>query len=71
MKQLPNELIEIIYQYDNTYYKKFNNCIKELVQKNKFNKLILELKNLKYKPMFILPKYFKKYTSNYIIFYVK
>ena len=60
-----------IYLFDNTYHKIFKICIQELVYKKLFETLINTIKYLKYKPLFILPKYFIRKTSNSIIFFYK
>ena len=69
MNQLPNELITKIYLFDNTYHNIFKLIKQELKQKKKFKILINNIKYLQYKPLFMLPKYFKKNTSNSIIFH--
>ena len=71
MYKLSNELITQIYLFDNTYYIIFNKCLQELLHKKLFETLINTIKNLKYKPLFILPKYFIRKTSNSIIFFHK
>lgn len=72
MNKLPKELIIHIYSFDSTYHNIFKLIKQELKQKKKFEILNNIIKYLQYKPLYILPKYFKKNTSNSIIFhYIK
>ena len=67
MNNLPEDIISHIYEFDNTYKLIYNNCVKELQQKVYFIKLNQQIKYLKYKPNYILPKYFIKSVNFYKI----
>lgn len=69
---LPTELISYIYEFDNTYYKKYNICVKELddIIKNKIlkNELINILNYLKYAPLYAKPKFLNRNIKFYSLF---
>ena len=67
MKNLPENIISYIYEFDNTYRLKYKKCITELQQKIYFIKINQQIKYLKYKPNYILPKYFIKSINFYKI----
>lgn len=67
MNNLPKDIISYIYEFDNTYKLIYNNCVKELQQKVYFIKINQQIKYLKYKPNYILPKYFIKSVNFYKI----
>ena len=67
MNNLPKDIISYIYEFDNTYKLKYKNCITELQQKIYFIKINQQIKHLKYKPNYILPKYFIKSINFYKI----
>ena len=67
MIYLPKEIIIKIWEYDNTYYYKFNQCLYELTFKNKFKININFIKNIKYMPNYAIPKIFNKNVNFYWI----
>ena len=58
--KLPNEIIQEIYNYDSTYYDKFNKCVKEL------NGLIKCYPN-KLPEIIISSNYYQRYNTIYSI----
>ena len=58
MNNLPKEIIIKIWEYDNTYFYKFNECLKEIIIKKNFINIIHDISNLKYMPNYKIPKIF-------------
>ena len=66
MKNLPENIISYIYEFDNTYRLKYK-FYRNKQQKIYFIKINQQIKYLKYKPNYILPKYFIKSINFYKI----
>ena len=41
MFELPTELLIYIYNFDSTYYKKYDKCIEELKKKHKYDQVVM------------------------------
>tara|TARA_B100001989_G_scaffold246885_1_gene218340 strand:- start:447 stop:683 length:237 start_codon:yes stop_codon:yes gene_type:complete len=70
MKNFNNDILSKIYSFDNTFIRKYNECIKEFKIKinvrHKFKNVIHSIGYLRFGPIFRIPCYLNKNVNFYL-----
>ena len=69
MKNFNNDILLKIYSYDNTYVKKYNECIEEfkikIKMRHKYKNVMYAISYLRFGPIFRIPYYLNKNVNFY------